>query len=87
MDYGAALKKEHLNPGRKSAHYKRQAPFEGSARQVRGAILSTLVEATTISLDELCAALPFGDDRIKRAVLQLEREKLIVVKNGVISIA
>jgi A/G-specific adenine glycosylase len=86
MDYGTALKKEHRNPGRKSAHYKRQSPFEGSARQVRGAILSTLVERLSISMDEL-AALPFDDDRIQLAVFQLEREKLIVVKNGVLSIA
>jgi A/G-specific adenine glycosylase len=86
MDYGTALKKEHRNPGRKSAHYKRQSPFEGSARQVRGAILSTLVERLSISMDEL-AALPFDDDRIQLAVFQLEREKLIVIKNGVLSIA
>jgi A/G-specific adenine glycosylase len=87
MDYGTALKKHHPNPGRKSAHYKRQSPFEGSLRQVRGAILSTLVETTSLSLDELSAALPFDDDRIQLAVSQLEREKLIVVKNGSVSVA
>ncbi|MBW2637775.1 MAG: A/G-specific adenine glycosylase [Deltaproteobacteria bacterium] len=87
MDYGAALKKEHRNPGRKSAHYKRQSPFEGSARQVRGAILSTLIERTSISLEELSATLPYDDDRIQMALTQLEREKLIVVKNGAVSVA
>jgi A/G-specific adenine glycosylase len=87
MDYGTTLKKHHTNPGRKSAHYKRQSPFEGSVRQVRGAILRTLVETTSISLDELSAALPFDDDRIQLAVSQLEREKLIVVKNGSVSVA
>ncbi|MFC1509819.1 A/G-specific adenine glycosylase, partial [Candidatus Omnitrophota bacterium] len=33
MDYGVMLKKEHLNPGRKSAHYSKQSRFEGSDRQ------------------------------------------------------
>jgi A/G-specific adenine glycosylase len=87
MDYGTALKKHHQNPGRKSAHHKRQSPFEGSLRQVRGAILSTLIETTSISLDELLAALPFDNDRIQLAVSQLEREKLIVVKNRSVSVA
>jgi A/G-specific adenine glycosylase len=29
MDYGAMLKKEEHNPNRRSAHYTRQAPFQG----------------------------------------------------------
>ncbi len=87
MDYGAALKKEYPNPGRKSAHYKRQSPFEGSRRQVRGAILSTLVETISISRDELAAALPFDEELIHSVLSQLEREGLIVVKNGVVTVA
>jgi len=87
MDYGTALKKEHGNPGRKSAHYTRQSPFEGSLRQVRGVLLRTLIEKTTISRDELCATFPFDDDLIEMALSQLEREKLIVVKKGSVSIA
>jgi len=87
MDYGATLKKDHPNPGRKSSHHKKQSPFEGSRRQVRGAVLGTLVETTSISLDALFTALPFDDSRIQLAVFQLEREKLIVVKNGSVSIA
>jgi len=39
MDYGTLLKKTGVNPGRQSAHYVRQSSFEGSARQLRGAIL------------------------------------------------
>ncbi len=87
MDYGAALKKAYPNPGRKSAHYKRQSPFEGSRRQVRGAILSTLVETISISRDELAAALPFDEELIHSVLSQLEREGLIVVQNGVVTVA
>ena len=42
MDYGSHLKKLHKNPGRASAHYIRQSKFDGSLRQVRGAILREL---------------------------------------------
>jgi A/G-specific adenine glycosylase len=87
MDYGASLKKGYPNPGRKSAHYKRQSPFKGSRRQVRGAVLSTLVETISISLDELCAVLPFDEDTIHLVLSQLEREELIVVRNGVVTIS
>jgi A/G-specific adenine glycosylase len=42
MDYGAALKKITPNPNRKSASYSRQSRFEGSLRQIRGAIVRHL---------------------------------------------
>ena len=44
MDYGAHLAKVFPNPNRKSAHYTRQPSFEGSYRQLRGRILSILLE-------------------------------------------
>jgi A/G-specific adenine glycosylase len=42
MDYGSHLKKLHKNPSRASAHYVKQSKFQGSLRQMRGAILKTL---------------------------------------------
>lgn len=42
MDYGAALKKKTVNPNRKSKHYTKQSKFEGSVRQVRGAVIRSL---------------------------------------------
>lgn len=39
MDYGAYLKKSGVKLNPKSAHYSKQSKFEGSLRQVRGAIL------------------------------------------------
>lgn len=42
MDYGAHIKKLHGNPARRSKHYTKQSKFEGSLRQVRGAILKAL---------------------------------------------
>jgi A/G-specific adenine glycosylase len=43
MDYGVHLKREHGNANRRSPHYSRQSRFEGSVRQVRGAILKAMV--------------------------------------------
>ncbi|CEM62799.1 A/G-specific adenine glycosylase [Treponema phagedenis] len=42
MDYGAELKKRIKNPNRRSKHYTKQSKFEGSVRQMRGAILRSL---------------------------------------------
>lgn len=42
MDYGAHLKSLEPNANRRSRHYSRQSKFEGSARQLRSAILRTL---------------------------------------------
>ena len=45
MDYGTVLKRLHKNPARRSAHHARQAKFEGSGRQARGALLKALLAA------------------------------------------
>jgi len=43
MDYGTMLKKTVGNLSRKSITYKKQSPFAGSRRQIRGAVLKCLV--------------------------------------------
>jgi len=45
MDYGAYLKKEYGSINSKSKHYTKQSKFEGSDRQIRGAIVRVLAEA------------------------------------------
>lgn len=45
MDYGSYLKSQTENPGRRSAQYIKQSPFQGSRRQLRGAILKVLGQA------------------------------------------
>lgn len=44
MDYGSHLKRTYGNAGAQSAHHVRQAPFSGSSRQLRGAIVRTLTQ-------------------------------------------
>jgi A/G-specific adenine glycosylase len=44
MDYGTHLAKTVPNPNRRSKHHTIQSTFEGSDRQIRGAILRALVK-------------------------------------------
>jgi A/G-specific adenine glycosylase len=87
MDYGVALKKEHANPGRRSAHYQRQSPFEGSHRQIRGKILQLLVQKPGVAEGELVKAIPFEAESVKWNLRRLAKEGLIEKKGDHISIA
>jgi A/G-specific adenine glycosylase len=80
MDYGVALKERHLNPGRRSAHYARQSPFEGSLRQVRGMILRTLVKQPGISEPTLVQEINRDREMVQEALRQLRTEGFIVKK-------
>jgi A/G-specific adenine glycosylase len=81
MDYGVELKKSGPNPNRRSAHYARQSPFNGSNREVRGRILKTLLRETVSSLEELAQAMGISPDRTEAALEQLLAEGF-VIRNG-----
>lgn len=87
MDYGTFLKKVHANPACRSAHHQRQSPFEGSVRQVRGAIIRLLLEKIRLSEHDLAETLPFDADLMREVLGQLERERIIARNNGTVSIA
>jgi len=78
MDLGTALKKSVTNPNRRSAHYTRQAPFEGSDRRIRGQIIRTLVAIPGISGNELPGHIGEDAGRVKRIVAALEEEGFVV---------
>ncbi len=77
MDYGVHIKKLHKNPARHSSSYVRQSPFEGSLRQVRGAILRELHKGPS----EL-TKLRFEKARMKSALATLARDGLITQEKG-----
>jgi A/G-specific adenine glycosylase len=57
LDYGAYLKKALPNPTRRSKHYSRQSPYEGSRRQKRARLLEAVLagpERTTADLARQC---------------------------------
>ena len=78
MDYGAMLKKEEENPNRRSAHYSRQAPFQGSNREIRGLILKTLLEKPELTEGELIRSVDKNPERVRPIITQLTKEGFLV---------
>ena len=72
MDYGAHLKQSGVRVNARSAHYTKQSKFEGSLRQVRGAILKAQNEGRDVM--DLRGSYT---DRFDRALSSLAREGLI----------
>ncbi len=81
MDYGAALARRVPNPNRRSRSWTRQGHFEGSDRQLRGAILRQLLDAGPATPARLAAALAGpadgGGERVRRLVADLVREGFV----------
>jgi A/G-specific adenine glycosylase len=87
MDYGVMVKKESQNPNRKSAHYQKQSPFEGSNRQIRGMILRAFTMEAWISQREIVGRLGIDPERVKRNLIQLQKEGFIRKKRSRFTIA
>ncbi|MFP3089309.1 A/G-specific adenine glycosylase [Treponema sp. TIM-1] len=83
MDYGAALKKVTVNPGRRSAHYTKQSPFEGSSRQQRGRIIKTLVLQGPATAAELQKSTGMKPEELYKALDTLEKDSMVAEKKGV----
>ena len=87
MDYGVMLKKNHLNPSRKSVHHQKQERFEGSNRQVRGMLIKVITENPHITEPALMRRLNVPAQKIKDNLLQLQREGFIKRNGKKLSIA
>jgi len=87
MDCGAALKKQSENPNRRSAHYTRQSPFEGSDRQIRSLILKTLLANPRLSISRLLEAVGKGAKRTERIINQLGEEGFLVREGDLVWIS
>jgi len=77
MDYGTMLKREQINPNQRSVHYTRQSPFENSNRQVRGMILKILVAGAPLTLVQIVKRSGMDPERVKKNIVQLEKEGFI----------
>lgn len=82
MDYGTMLKKERVNPNRKSAHYARQSPFENSNRQVRGRILKILVAESPLTAAKVVEVTGMDAKRVQKNLVDLQREGFVRKKGG-----
>ncbi len=77
MDYGSLLKREQVNPNRRSLHYTRQSPFENSSRQARGMILRALVRESPLSESRIMQTIGMDRELVKKILVQLEKEGFI----------
>ena len=76
MDYGSYLKRSGVRNNSRSAHYTKQSKFEGSLRQVRGAILRVLTAGG--KPDKSIYVLIRANRRVvDKALAGLERDGLI----------
>ena len=84
MDYGVYIKKTYPNPSRASRHHTAQSKFEGSNRQIRGAVIRLLTEADSESaISDLPAQLRamYGGslERIELILDQMCQQELIML--------
>lgn len=82
MDYGVMLKKAIGNASRRSASYRRQGPFAGSDRQLRGQLLRLLLGKGEISLATIATELRQPEARVARIAEALTREGFVERSDG-----
>lgn len=95
MDYGAAhfTAGAGYNPNRRTAGYHRQAPFAGSQRQLRGAVLRAALARRPVRLRELRQELltrglsPAAVKKLPQVMRQLVQEGFLVYASGSYQVA
>jgi A/G-specific adenine glycosylase len=87
MDYGAALKRVTVNPNRRSAHYTRQSKFEGSFRQLRGAVIKSLASQGPAGPEELRQRSGIGDEDLYKVLEVLKKELMVAEEGGIYRIS
>jgi len=87
MDYGVMLKKLYPDLNKKSAHYRKQAPFKGSNRQIRGELLKLLLRAKLLKKFEIENKFKnINSDKLKAILIQLEKEGFIKIEGTKVQI-
>lgn len=86
MDYGSHLKQRGIKLNSRSRHYTKQKKFEGSYRQLRGAVLRALL-LKPHTIDELIDVTERKHGDVARVVANLAGEEMVTIKNKKISIA
>lgn len=86
MDYGVYLKKQFKNPSRKSKHHTTQSQFEGSDRQIRGAIIKLLTVKKQLTQKQLLSNLSFESARVEKQCQKLITEGMVFKKSGYLSL-
>jgi len=77
MDYGTQLKADNSNPSRRSRHHTKQSKFEGSLRQIRGAILKSLAHGGRKTAAQLTKEAGFTKERVEQAAAGLRKDGML----------
>lgn len=77
MDAGVIIKKHAGNISRQGAAYRRQSRFEGSDRQLRAAVVRTLLTHTRATTARLADMLDADTHRLSKLLDDLAREGMI----------
>ncbi|MHA2180801.1 MAG: A/G-specific adenine glycosylase [Promethearchaeota archaeon] len=87
MDYGVMLKKLHPEIHKRSIHYRKQASFKGSNRQIRGELLKLLIGASNLKTSELEKKFKnIRPNKLMTILLQLEKEGFIKIEGSKIEV-
>ncbi|KAA3597553.1 MAG: A/G-specific adenine glycosylase [Candidatus Scalindua sp. AMX11] len=86
MDYGVMIKEKYENPNKRSAHYSKQSPFEGSNRQIRGMILRLLIHESGLSKSKIIQKTHKDEKKIETILVQLINEGFIKKRRGTFSL-
>ncbi|WP_338096062.1 A/G-specific adenine glycosylase [Methanorbis rubei] len=78
MDLGTALKSSVPNPNRRSRQYVKQSAFEGSDRQVRGAVLRMLLAGDGKNIEEIACAVGKSGERVEKILDEMCGEGFFV---------
>ncbi len=85
MDYGSHLGKTIPNPNKKSRHYVVQKKFKGSDREIRGKILSIVLNSKKITTESLVLQLveiSKDVERIESIISSMEQEGFLSMRLG-----
>ena len=77
LDYGAALKKTHPNPSRRSKHHSRQSPYEGSRRQKRARLLEAILAHPNQTTEDLAEFYNYNPELTESILNDLAKEGFI----------
>ena len=81
MDYGVMLKKLYPDLNKKSAHYRKQAQFKGSNRQIRGDLLKLIIRTKSLKKFEIENKFKnINREKLKTILIQLEKEGFIKIE-------
>ncbi|MEA2715437.1 MAG: A/G-specific adenine glycosylase [Candidatus Parcubacteria bacterium] len=83
MDYGAHLKKQDINPSRRSAHHFKQKPFKGSNRELRSKILRLILRHRLNEAAILKKLAEYEPVQIAKNIADLVHEGFLTQKRSV----